>query len=70
MGKPEGHISKIYIRGRSCLSHQGGVSGSIVTSHVLLSLKYHKGVSSVGLFLLVGLFVRVGISDDTDLCPS
>lgn len=43
------------------------VWGTIVTSHIFLSLKYDKGISSVGLLLLVGFFVRVSISNNTNL---
>lgn len=70
VGKLEGRISKIYIQGRSCFFFERpstGYTREIVTSHVLFSFKHYESISTVSLFLLVGLFMRVGISDDADL---
>lgn len=69
VGKLEGRISKIYIQGRSCFFERSstGYTREIVTSHVLFSFKHYESISTVSLFLLVGLFMRVGISDDADL---
>lgn len=39
----------------------------IFTSHILLALEHNKGVATVGLLLLVRLFVGMRILDDTNL---
>lgn len=46
----------------------GRGGGDVFTSHVLLALKHDKGISSVGLLLLVGSLIGMGIGNDTDLC--
>lgn len=41
-----------------------------ITSHVFLTVKYNKGISPVGLLLLIGVLMRMRVSDDADLGPS
>lgn len=67
MGKPEGHISQTRPKGKNC-PVQGGKGE--VTSHIFLSLKHHKGIASMGLFLLVRPLMRMGISDNANLPKS
>lgn len=60
IGKLEGQISG---EGHGILE---GINGGF-TSHVFLTLEYNKGISTMRLLLLVGLFMGMGIGNDTDL---
>lgn len=65
-GKPEGHISRVCPGKGIEICTRTGDWG--FTSHVFFALEDDESISSVGLFLLVGSFVSMGISNNADLC--
>lgn len=65
-GKPEGRAPEgERLADKPSLVGGGGFGG--ITSHVFLSFKYYKSVSSVGLLFLLGSLMGMRVSDDADL---
>lgn len=60
-GKLEGQVSYKGV-GEYIWKINGGI-----TSHVFLTLKYDERIPTVGLLLFIGLFVSMGISNDSNL---
>ena len=49
------------------LGYDMGKAVASITSHVLLAFVYYECITSMGFALLVALFMRMGVLDDSDL---